>query len=102
MRTNLLPIHEILDSNKIRRTPLRILCLQSIMRFKEPFTVGHLVSSLRWQTKINVTVARRTLRLYEECGLLSTTEKINPSSRSNARQTMNTKKYRWNGANAPA
>ena len=71
---NLLIVKEILNSNGIPITPLRLLCLRSIIQFKAPFTVQQLVSDLRWETKINTSVARRTLSLYSKMGLVSKTE----------------------------
>jgi Fe2+ or Zn2+ uptake regulation protein len=71
---NLLIVKEILNSNGIPITPLRLLCLRSIIQFKAPFTVQQLVSDLRWETKINASVARRTLSLYSKMGLVSKTE----------------------------
>ncbi|WP_160143878.1 hypothetical protein [Chryseolinea soli] len=71
---NLLIVKEILNSNGIPITPLRLLCLRSIIQFKAPFTVQQLVSDLRWETKINTSVARRTLSLYSKVGLVSKIE----------------------------
>ncbi|SHH74454.1 hypothetical protein SAMN04488109_5096 [Chryseolinea serpens] len=71
---NLLIVKEILNSNGIPITPLRLLCLRSIIQFKAPFTVQQLISDLRWETKINTSVARRTLSLYSKVGLVSKTE----------------------------
>ncbi|HEY5747070.1 MAG TPA: hypothetical protein VIU12_13385 [Chryseolinea sp.] len=71
---NLLIVKEILNSNGIPITPLRLLCLRSIIQFKTPFTVQQLISDLRWETKINTSVARRTLSLYSKMGLVSKTE----------------------------
>ena len=71
---NLLIVKEILNSNGIPITPLRLLCLRSIIQFKAPFTVQQLVSDLRWETKINASIARRTLSLYSKMGLVSKTE----------------------------
>jgi len=71
---NLLIVKEILNSNGIPITPLRLLCLRSIIQFKTPFTAQQLVSDLRWETKINTSIARRTLSLYSKMGLVSKTE----------------------------
>ncbi|MBL0745436.1 hypothetical protein [Chryseolinea lacunae] len=98
MKTNLLVPHEILTSKKIRATPIRILCLQSILKFKEPFTIDHLMSSLRWRTKINVVVARRTLGLYEKCGLLSTTKILEHSVSTDTRKKIEIVNYQWTGS----
>lgn len=96
---NLLIVKEILNSNGIPITPLRLLCLRSIIQFKAPFTVQQLVSDLRWETKINASVARRTLSLYSKVGLVSKTETaVNPEvilqGRKKRQRDVN---YQWIG-----
>jgi Fe2+ or Zn2+ uptake regulation protein len=96
---NLLVIKEILNSNGIPITTLRLLCLRSIIQFKTSFTVQQLVSELRWETKINTSVARRTLSLYSKVGLVSKTEsEVRPeviqSGRKRKQRDIN---YKWIG-----
>lgn len=96
---NLLIVKEILNSNGIPITPLRLLCLRSIIQFKAPFTVQQLVSDLRWETKINTSVARRTLSLYSKVGLVSKTEseiktEVFLSGRKKRQRDIN---YQWIG-----
>ena len=96
---NLLIVKEILNSNGIPITPLRLLCLRSIIQFKAPFTVQQLVSDLRWETKINTSVARRTLSLYSKVGLVSKTDTaVNPEvilqGRKKRQRDVN---YQWIG-----
>jgi Fe2+ or Zn2+ uptake regulation protein len=95
---NLLIVKEILNSNGIPITPLRLLCLRSIIQFKAPFTVQQLVSDLRWETKINASVARRTLSLYSKMGLVSKTEsEIKPEVILQGGKKRHDVNYQWIG-----
>jgi len=96
---NSLVLREILCDNGIPVTPLRILCLRSVMQFKAPFTVQQLLTTLRWQVRISPSIARRTLTLYSRAGLVSKieTDPETDAMLTKSKQRQRNLNYQWMG-----